>query len=175
MGECAADGVTLSINDNVIDISTALTGAGILQSFSGGTTGEASLTLLEFDKHILKDVLGAVKGWNTSASDGAAGGITGGYSPGVIIQSKPLFIYPTFIDPGTNEPFAADITNKYAFGFVWATPNAENEMMVSPSEATSFPITFKAQYDNTRPEGQKLFFMGAVSAPAASVMIITSI
>lgn len=173
LGECSADGVTISRNGNAIDVMTALTGAGIFKTFSSGETAEISLELEEFDKYVLGQILGAVKTWNTSSSDATAGTLAAGYSPGVEAPAKPLYIYPTFVD-SSNVPFPADNTNKFCFGFVLASPTMENEFTISPTEETKFPITFKALTDTSRAEGQRVWFCGAVTNPANSVPTISS-
>lgn len=174
LGQCAQDGLTFTRNGNRIDVMSALSGEGIVKSFGGGDSAEIEVELLEFDKFMLQQVLGAVKGFNTSNSDGSAGKITGGYSPGIELRPKPLLAYPTFVD-ANNQPLTADINNQFCLGLVSAVPNLENETLFSPTEETTFPITFIGQYDFTRPEGQQVWFIGAVTAPSDSVPVIVSI
>lgn len=173
LGQCHQDGVTINRNGNPYDVMTALTGEGIFKTFSTGESVEVDLTLLEFDKDLLAEVLGAVQGFDTSSSDADTGKITAGYSPGVEVRPKPLWIFPTFVDEN-NQPYAADANNEFCFCLVAARPGMENEIAISPTEETSFPITFVGQYDDTRPEGQRVWVIGPVSAAADSVPTITS-
>jgi hypothetical protein len=174
LGQCSQDGLTFNRNGNRYDVMTALTGEGVFKSFSTGEHAEIELELLEFDKDLLVKVLGAVKGFNTNPTDGADGIITAGYSPGVELRPLPLLCYPTYVD-NNNQPLTAGINNDFCLGIFQAVPNLENEIVISPTEETSFPISFIGQYDVTRPEGQQVWFIGAVTAPANSVPVIASI
>jgi hypothetical protein len=171
LGQCAQEGVTFNRNGNRYDVMSALTGEGVLKSFSTGEHAELELELLEFDKDMLSKVLGAVDSFDTDPTDGAEGIITGGYSPGVELRPLPLFVYPTYVD-NNNQPLTADINNDFCIVVFAASPNLENEIIISPTEETTFPISFIAQYDENRPEGQKVWAIGAVSAPADSVPVI---
>jgi hypothetical protein len=174
LGQCSQDGLTFNRNGNRYDVMTALSGEGVFKSFSTGEHAEIELELLEFDKFLLERVLGGVKGWNTNTTDGAEGIITGGYSPGVELRPKPLLIYPTYVD-ANNQPLTADINNDFCLGIFQAVPNLENEINFAPTEETRFPISFIGQYDVTRPEGQQVWFIGAVTAPTDSVPLIVSV
>lgn len=174
LGQCSQDGLTLKRNGNRYDVKTAVTGEGVFKSFSLGETAEMEVELLEFDKDMLAEVLGAVDGFNTDPNDGAEGVITGGYSPGVELIARPLLAFPTYVDEN-NQPLAADINNDFCIGMYSAVPNLENEIVISPTEETSFPISFIGQYDVTRPEGQQVWFIGAVTAPTESVPVIVSL
>jgi hypothetical protein len=174
LGQCSQDGLTFNRNGNRYDVMTALTGEGVFKSFSTGEHAEIELELLEFDKDMLSKVLGAVDSFDTDPTDGAEGTITGGYSPGVELRPKPLLVYPTYVD-SNNQPLTADINNDFCLGMFAAVPNLENEIVISPTEETSFPISFIGQYDVTRPEGQQVWFIGAVTAPTDSVPVIVSL
>jgi hypothetical protein len=172
LGQCSQDGVTINRNGNAYDVMTALTGEGIFKTFSTGESVEIDLTLLEFDKYLLEQVLGAIDGHGTDPNNAMTGKLTAGYSPGIEIRPKPLLIYPTYVD-ANNQPYEANANNQFCFGLISARPGMENEIMISPTEETSFPITFVGQYDTTRPEGQRVWFAGAVTAPANSIPIIS--
>jgi hypothetical protein len=174
LGQTGQDGLTFNRNGNRYDVMTALAGEGVFKSFSTGEHAEIELELLEFDKDLLSKVLGAVNSFNTNPADGADGVITGGYSPGVELRPKPFFAYPTFVD-ANNQPLTADANNDFAIIMFAAVPNLENEIVVSPTEETKFPISFIGQYDVTRPEGQQVWAIGAVTAPTNSVPVITSV
>lgn len=174
LGQTAQEGLQFMRNGHRIDIVSALSGEGIIKSFSGGEHVEMELELLEFDKDMLAKVLGAVQGFDTDPTNGAEGTITAGYSPGVELRPKPLLVYPTFVD-SNNQPLTADANNEFCFGLFQAVPNLENEITISPTEETSFPISFIGQYDFTRPEGQQVWFIGAVTAPSDSVPVIVSL
>lgn len=173
LGQCSQDGITINRNGNAYDVKTALTGEGIFKTFSTGEHIEVELTLLEWDKSTLSIVLGAVKEWDTDPNDASAGTLSAGFSPGIEIRPRPLLIYPTFVD-ANNVPLNADATNGYAVGLVLARPSLENEIMISPVEESSFPVTFVGMYDTNRPEGQQVWFTGAETAPTESVPLITS-
>lgn len=172
LGFTSQDGITFNRNGNKYDVMSAISGMGIVKSFSQGETITADVELQEFDKNLLSQVLGAVNSFNVDSNDGTAGVITGGYSPGVEFTQKPLICYPTYVDEN-NQPYAADINNNFAFGLVAATPSSENEIVISPTQETVFPISFTGEYDLTRPEGQRVWFIGAVSAPADSIPTIS--
>lgn len=169
IGRISEDGITVSVNGNIVDVFTAESGATPEKTFSTGDTVEVSLMFRELDKYILAKALGTVKeAVATDSTNAETGVLSAGREAGYVIPTKPLTIYPHFVDEATGEPLGDTVANVWAFRVHKARPSTEAEFLFSPSEPVAPEITFAGLYDKTKSNGNRVWRWGSGISPEAS-------
>ena len=169
VGRLSEDGITVSVNGNIVDVFTAESGATPEKTFSSGDTVEVVCTFRELDKHILVQAMGSAKATVATDDETATVGVlSGGREAGFVIPTKPLTIYPHFVDESTGEPLGDTVANLWAFRIHKARPSTEMSFLFSPSEPVAPEVTFAGLYDKTKTNGNRVWQWGSGVVPVAS-------
>lgn len=168
VGMIAEDGITISVNGNTVNIFTSESGSTPMKTFSQGDTVEVKIKLREMDKYVLALALGVVSATGTNSATAEAGVLSAGREAGFVMPTRPLTIYPHFVDETTGIPLTDTVSNIWAFRIHRAVVSSEAEFLLSPSESVAPEITFMGQYDKTKAAGNRVYRWGSGLSPEAS-------
>jgi hypothetical protein len=156
------DGIDSTLMDNIAGVGSATTGEGKVAHFTGGTTGEFTMKLREFDKYILSEIFQQTTSTGTSELDGTAGTVNFGTDAGKRILGRRLVIYPM----GTDEEgvqFTETATNPYAVEIYKAVCTSDFVTSFKPDTPNEIELTFEPQVDLSKTNGSKIGKIGNVT------------
>jgi hypothetical protein len=162
IGELHPDGIDSSITQAISGIGTARTGQGEVAHFTGGTSGEFTLKLINISKYLIDTVFQTFTSTGLNSLDGTSGSMTFGSDAGRRLQARRLVIYPT----GTNEngvQFLEDSTNPLGVEIYKALCISDFSTSFKPDEPNSIELTFKPQIDLTKTNNNKMGKIGGVT------------
>ena len=162
IGELHTDGIDSNIMQSITGIGTAVSGEGKVAHFTGGTSGEFTLKLINISKYLIDTVFQTFTSTGLNSLDGTSGNMTFGSDAGRRLQGRRLVIYPS----GTNEngvQFLQDSTNPYAVEIYRAVCISDFSTSFKPDEPNSIELTFEPQVDLTKTNGNRIGKIGGVT------------